>query len=87
MQSLLSQLHGMSAETKGLAAPAANDPDSASMINEIHRNQHETLQVLQNMVEAISKLGMSDTVDPLLKQRMILGANLPSMMRQHLRNY
>ena len=69
MQSLLSQLHGMRAETRGLAAPAANDPDSASMINEIHRNQHETLQVLQNMVQAISKLGMSDTDDPLLKQR------------------
>ena len=69
MQSLLSQLHGMSAETKGLAAPPANDPDSASIINEIHRNQHETQQVLQNMVQAISKLSVSDTVDPLLEQR------------------
>ena len=69
MQSLLSQLHGMSVETRGLAAPAANDPDSVFMINEIHRNQQETLQVLQNMVQAISKLSMSDTVDPLLKQR------------------
>ncbi len=69
MQSLLSQLHGMSAETRRLAAPPANDPDSTSMINEIHRNQHETQQVLQNMVQAISKLSVSDTVDPLLKQR------------------
>ena len=59
----------MSAETGGFAAPTANDPDSASMINEIHRNQHETQQVLQNMVQAISKLSVSDTVDPLLNQR------------------
>ena len=45
MQSLLSQLHGMSAETRGLAAPPANDPESA-LLKEIHRNQHETQQVL-----------------------------------------
>ena len=69
MQSLLSQLHGMSAGSKGLAAPPTNDPDSASIINEIHRNQHETQQVLQNMVQAISKVSVSDTVDPLLEQR------------------
>lgn len=69
MQSLLSQLHGMSAESKGLAAPPTNDPDSASIINKIHRNQHETQQVLQNVVQAISKLSVSDTVDPLLEQR------------------
>ena len=69
MQSLLSQLHGMSAKTRGLAAPAANDPDFYSIINGIHRNQHETLQVLRNMVQAMSKLSMTDTIDPLLKQR------------------
>ena len=69
MQSLLFQLHGMDAETRGLAAPPANDPDSASIINEIHHNQHETQQVLQNLVQAISRLSVSDTVEPLLKQR------------------
>ena len=69
MQSLLSQLHAMSAETGGSAAPPANDPDSASIISEIQRNQYETQQVLQNMVQAISKLSLSDTVNPLLKPR------------------
>ena len=69
MQSLLSQLHRMSAETRGLAAPTAYDPHSASIINEVHRTQHETLKVLQNMVQTVSKLSVSDTVDPLPKQR------------------
>ena len=59
----------MSAESRGFAIPPANDPDSASMIKEINRNQHETQQVLPNMVQAISKLSVSDTVDPLLQQR------------------
>ncbi|KAK0512762.1 hypothetical protein JMJ35_004779 [Cladonia borealis] len=69
MQSMLSQVHGMSAETRGLAAPTACDPDPASIISEVHRNQHEILKVLQDMVQSIPNLSVSDTVDPRPKQR------------------
>ena len=59
----------MSTETRGFATPSTIDHDSTSIINDIHRNQHETSQVLQNMVQAISKSSMSDAIDSLLNQR------------------
>jgi hypothetical protein len=45
-----------------VAAPAG-DSCSASKINEIHQNQQESKELLQNMVQAISGLSLKDTAD------------------------
>ena len=70
IQTLVSQLYGINAETVRQSAVAPTDGScSASTINEIYRNQQESKDILQNMMQAISRLTLNGTAGPQLDQR------------------
>ena len=69
IQTLVSQLHGLSLQTVGeLVGSPADKSLSASQINAIHRSQLDMTEMLKDMMQAVSRLAPTGTNSALLDQ-------------------